>query len=236
MLLLRECADRGPGRGQRPSAEKGAHGSGRHAVWKDTWVCTDDTEVLGPSEDEKLWENVSGAWRGESLGAQLCRQRGERRLGLHPRAGERNGEADLGPNGPPPSPPHCGFRAFCPAHGLNPVPEAHLEVTHHGVKAPALGLGDAPQTAEHEAWVALAATTHRFWQDMPEKPGWQVAGHSLAQRVYLLLGGQVRAGGGRSRREKSRGQDREKGTKSVRRPAFRGPPARGFCPIQTSRK
>lgn len=37
------------------------------------------------------------------------------------------------------------------------MPEAHLEVAHRGVKAPTLGLGDALQAAEHEAWVALAA-------------------------------------------------------------------------------
>lgn len=54
-------------------------------------------------------------------------------------------------------------------------------------------------------------STHRSWQDMPKNPEWQVAGQGLAHTVYLLLGGQVRAGGGGNRGEKSRGQDREKG-------------------------
>ena len=35
--------------------------------------------------------------------------------------------------------------------------EAHLEVAHRGLEAPALGLGDALQAAEQEAWVALTA-------------------------------------------------------------------------------
>lgn len=56
-------------------------------------------------------------------------------------------------------------------------------------------------------------STHRFWQAMPENPEWQVAGHTLAHSVYVLLGGQVIAGGRRSRGEKGTGQDREKGTK-----------------------
>lgn len=44
-------------------------------------------------------------------------------------------------------------------------------------------------------------STHRSWQDMPENVEWHVSGHSLAQMVYLLLGGQARAG-----REKSTGE------------------------------
>ena len=50
-------------------------------------------------------------------------------------------------------------------------------------------------------------STQRFWQAMPENVEWQVSGHSLAHRVYLLLGGQASAGGGgaqvRQGREKS---------------------------------
>lgn len=37
------------------------------------------------------------------------------------------------------------------------MPEAHLEVAHRGLETPALGLGDALETAEHEARVALTA-------------------------------------------------------------------------------
>lgn len=76
-----------------------------------------------------------------------------------------------------------GFPAFCPTHRLaqtsepeaaersNPVPEAHLEVAHRGVEAPALGPGDTLETAEHEARVALTALHTSVLAGHPREAG-----------------------------------------------------------------
>lgn len=45
---------------------------------------------------------------------------------------------------------------------------------------------------------------------MPDKLEWQVSGHMLAHMVYLLLGGQSRAGGGRSTGKKCMRQAEDK--------------------------
>lgn len=50
----------------------------------------------------------------------------------------------------------CLRRAFW-LHGQEAQPETHHDVAAHEVKAPTLGLGDALETAEDEARVALTA-------------------------------------------------------------------------------
>lgn len=70
-------------------------------------------------------------------------------------------------------------------------------------------------------------STQRFWQAMPENEEWQVSGHSLAHKVYLLLGGQASAGGGGAQVR----QGREKRKEVVSSLELGRPMARGFSPI-----
>ena len=107
MLPLWECADRGPSGGQRPSAEKGVCSMGGHGVWKDVCICADDTEGPRPSEDEKLRESNSWAWRGKSQVVSVLLEAWEKAARVPLRSWTKKGGSRSSLNVPPLSCPHC---------------------------------------------------------------------------------------------------------------------------------
>lgn len=126
---------------------------------------------LGPQRMRNSGKMTLGHVEERARGLSSAgRQRGEKVARAPLQSWRKKWGSRSGPERPSPKlSTWSGFPAFCPAPGLaqtpereaaqrsDPVPEAHLEVAHCGLQTPALGLGDALETAEHEARVALAA-------------------------------------------------------------------------------
>lgn len=173
--------------------------------------CAHDIEkCLGPQRMRNYWRRVrglkgKGRGRGERRGCstgnscqssiQVCRESA--------RDGQRQGNQIWARMSLLPALRALAPQPLCPAHGLaqtleaeacfpesqqsHPAPEAHLEVAHHGLEAPTLGPGDALQTAEDKARVALTAFHTPVRAGHAREPGMAGGGaHRGTQRVCAV--------------------------------------------------
>lgn len=114
-----------------------------------------------------------------------------------------------------------------------PAPAAHLEVAGRGVKAATFGPGDALETAEDEARVALAALHAAVLAGHARELGMAGVGAQLGTQGVSAVGWT----GQRWQREGAQvRRDGEKRKEVAPSPEFRRPVARGFRPILRRRQ